>query len=49
MARKISAKDLVNDIRSGMDDDGLMRKYEISDQGLHPLSAKIFIDSRLLN
>lgn len=41
MAKKISAKDLVNDIRSGMDDDGLMRKYEISDQGLQRLLGQL--------
>jgi len=41
MAKKISAKDLVNDIRSGMDDDGLMRKYEISDQGLRRLLGQL--------
>jgi len=41
MAKKISAKDLVNDIRSGMGDDGLMRKYEISDQGLQRLLGQL--------
>lgn len=41
MAKKISAKDLVTDIRSGMDDDGLMRKYEISEQGLQRLFEQL--------
>ena len=48
MAKKISAKDLVNDIRSGMDDDGLMRKYEISDQALQRL-LKQLLEKGLLN
>jgi hypothetical protein len=41
MAKKINAKDFLNDIRSGMDDDALMRKYEISDQGLQRLLKQL--------
>jgi hypothetical protein len=46
--KKISAKEAVRDIRSGMDDGSLMEKYELSPDGLQSLYDKLvnkgFID-----
>jgi hypothetical protein len=39
--RKIVARELVADIRSGLDDDTLMRKYELSAQNLDRLFRKL--------
>jgi hypothetical protein len=47
MARKISAKSLVLDIKAGMDSTGLMRKYEISEHGLQKLINKL-LDNGLI-
>jgi hypothetical protein len=38
---KVSAKEIVKDIRSGMDDAALMKKYQISAQGLRILYKKL--------
>jgi len=45
--RKISAKSVLADIRSGMDDHSMMVKYKISEKGLHSLFLKLF-DAALL-
>jgi hypothetical protein len=39
--RKIVARELVKDIRSGMDDDALMNKYQLSAQNLDQLFRKL--------
>ena len=45
--RKISARDLVEDFRKGMDNPELMKKYQVSQQGLHKLFQKLVAASRL--
>ncbi len=46
--KRISAKEAANDIRSGMDDSSLMKKYRLSPEGLQSLYDKLvstgFID-----
>ncbi len=39
--RKISAREAMDDIRSGMSDDALMKKYRLSEQGLASLIKKL--------
>ncbi len=39
--RKIRAKDVVNDIRAGMDDASLMEKYRLSAKGLQRIFEKL--------
>ena len=39
--RKLSAKQIVADIRSGMDGTGLKRKYGLSDKALQSLCTKL--------
>jgi hypothetical protein len=39
--RKIVARELVADIRTGMDDDALMKKYQLSPQNLDRLFSKL--------
>jgi len=39
--KKITARDIVNDIRNGMDDNALIQKYEISKKQLHGLFDKL--------
>ncbi len=39
--RKLSAKQVVEDIRSGMDGSGLKRKYDLSDKALQSLCTKL--------
>jgi len=44
----INAKDLIGDIRSGMDDAALMSKYKLSSKGLQSAFSKL-IGSRLIS
>lgn len=46
--KKISAKELVADIKTGMTDDELMGKYGISDQSLQKLFQQL-LDKGLVN
>ena len=39
--RRISGNKLLEDIRSGMDDDGLMKKYRLSSKGILLLLSKL--------
>jgi hypothetical protein len=39
--RKIVARELVADIRTGMDDDALMKKYQLTAQNLDRLFRKL--------
>jgi hypothetical protein len=39
--RKIRAKDIVSDIRAGLDDGGLMRKYRLTSKGLQRIFSKL--------
>jgi hypothetical protein len=39
--RQLSAKELLQDIRAGMDDTALMEKYRLSEQGLHSAFRKL--------
>ena len=39
--KKISAKEAVDDIKAGMSDDEIMKKYEISAKGLQSLLDKL--------
>lgn len=39
--RKLSAKKLLSDIRSGMDDSGLKLKYDLSDKGLESVCMRL--------
>jgi hypothetical protein len=45
--RKVKAKDLVKDMRSGMDDNQLMNKYELSEKQLEMVFQKL-IDSNFI-
>jgi len=45
--RKISAKELLKDIRKGINDSELMKKYQVSQQGLHKLFQKLVAAGRL--
>ena len=45
--RKVSAKEIVQDIRAGMDDSSLMEKYEISYQALRKVFGKL-VDAQML-
>ena len=56
--RKLDARNLLNDIRGGLDDTALMRKYRISALGLQSLFSKLSearlieqadLDKRMLN
>jgi hypothetical protein len=46
--QKISAKDLVSDIRAGINDSALMKKYGVSAQGLQSLFIKL-VEAKILN
>jgi hypothetical protein len=39
--RKISSRDIVNDIRTGMSDTELMQKYKLSSRGLQSIFSKL--------
>ena len=43
----INAKDIINDIRSGMDDAQLMRKYKLTSKGLQSAFTKL-VNNRLM-
>jgi hypothetical protein len=45
--RKISKAELVRDIASGMDDDRLMTKYDLTQRALVKLMTKLILDGRL--
>jgi hypothetical protein len=47
MARKISASELAADVRNGMSDGDLMRKYEFSHRGLRSAFTKL-LDAQLI-
>lgn len=47
MARKISASELAADVRSGMSDADLMRKYEFSPRGLRSAFTKL-LDGQII-
>lgn len=46
--RRIMAKDLVRDIRAGLDDGALMQKYRLTEVGLSRIFDKL-IEADLLN
>jgi hypothetical protein len=46
--RKIKAKDIITDLRSGASDDRIMEKYDINDAQLKKLLGKL-VDARLIN
>jgi predicted RNA-binding Zn-ribbon protein involved in translation (DUF1610 family) len=45
--RRISGRELLRDIRSGMDDAGLMKKYNLSPKGILLLMGKLVSEGRL--